>query len=68
MFNGAKTFNQSLNNWNVSKVTYMRFMFLNAFKFNQPLTYWDVSNIKYIPYMFNGAESFNIVENAPWYL
>ena len=30
MFEGATSFNQPLNNWNVSKVSFMRDMFLRA--------------------------------------
>ena len=37
MFWGATSFNQPLNNWNVSKVTYMEEMFEEATSFNQPL-------------------------------
>ena len=37
MFWGATSFNQPLNNWNVSKVTYMYDMFEEATSFNQPL-------------------------------
>ena len=37
MFNTARSFNQPLNNWNVSKVTDMNWMFEDADSFNQPL-------------------------------
>jgi len=37
MFFNASSFNQPLNNWNVSKVTDMSFMFWHAESFNQPL-------------------------------
>ena len=37
MFFNASSFNQPLNNWNVSKVTYMYDMFEEATSFNQPL-------------------------------
>ena len=37
MFNGASSFNQPLNNWNVSKVKNMAVMFEGARSFNQPL-------------------------------
>ncbi len=40
MFAGASSFNQPLNNWNVSKVMYMGSMFQNAISFNQPLNNW----------------------------
>ena len=34
---GASSFNQQLNNWNVSNVTDMAYMFMHANSFNQPL-------------------------------
>ena len=37
MFWGATSFNQPLNNWNVSNVRYMGGMFNRATSFNQPL-------------------------------
>ena len=43
MFCGATSFNQSLNKWDVSKVTDMDFMFDDASSFNQPLDDWNVS-------------------------
>ena len=43
MFGGATSFNQPLNNWNVSNVDYMYKMFMEARSFNQPLDKWNVS-------------------------
>ena len=37
MFYDAKSFNQPLNNWNVSNVKNMAWMFEDASSFNQPL-------------------------------
>ena len=37
MFQNARSFNQPLNNWNVSKVETMFAMFDDATSFNQPL-------------------------------
>ena len=45
MFGGATSFNQPLNNWNVSKVREMNCMFWNAESFNQPLDKWNVSKM-----------------------
>merc|ERR1712146_864784 len=38
---GAVSFNQPLNSWNVSNVTDMYDMFLDAESFNQPLDSWN---------------------------
>ena len=43
MFWGARSFNQPLNNWNVSNVEDMENMFQNCEDFNQPLNNWNVS-------------------------
>ena len=52
MFINAHSFNQPLNNWNVSKVTNMAEMFWGASSFNQPLKKWNVSNVRTMIYMF----------------
>ena len=77
MFNGASSFNQPLNKWNVSNVEIMNFMFSEARSFNQPLNDWDVSNddwdvsnvshVTTMDDMFLGATSFNQPRHAPWY-
>ena len=46
MFYECKSYNQPLNNWDVSNVINMKFMFVNCNSFNQPLNNWDVSNVK----------------------
>ena len=46
MFNDASSFNQPLNNWNVSNVTrYVWICFEGATSFNQNLGNWNVSNV-----------------------
>ncbi|MBQ9394429.1 MAG: BspA family leucine-rich repeat surface protein, partial [Proteobacteria bacterium] len=45
MFAGANSFNQPLENWDVSKVTNMSWMFHQAVSFDQPLENWDVSHV-----------------------
>ena len=67
LFEGARSFNQPLNNWNVSNVTNMKFMFLDATSFNQPLNNWNVSNVTDMDSMFYEATSFNQPLHAPWY-
>ena len=43
MFLCAKSFNQPVGNWDVSKVTDMKCIFNHARAFNQPLGNWNVS-------------------------
>jgi surface protein len=59
MFKDARSFNQPLNNWNVSNVTNMAGMFFNARSFNQPLNNWNVTNVTNMRSMFYRAEQFN---------
>jgi surface protein len=59
MFFHAENFNQPLNNWNVSKVEDMRFMFSGDTIFNQPLNKWDVYKVEDMAYMFSSANNFN---------
>ncbi|MDC6363319.1 MULTISPECIES: BspA family leucine-rich repeat surface protein [Flavobacteriaceae] len=53
------TANPSIGNWDVSSISHMMNMFLNAKLFNQDIGNWDVSNVTNISWMFSGAESFN---------
>ena len=59
MFSDAKSFNQPLNNWDVSNVTDMALMFYYARSFNQQLNKWNTSNVRSMKEMFLDAESFN---------
>jgi surface protein len=59
MFSYATSFNQPLNNWDVSNVTNMSQMFWTASSFNQPLIDWDVSNVTDMSGLFGYAISFN---------
>lgn len=58
-FMNAKTFNQSIDNWNVSLVQYMHDLFHGAEAFNQPLNKWTVSNVLTMDNMFKDAKVFN---------
>ena len=49
MFSGATSFNQPLNNWDVSNVFSMSSMFENATSFNQDISDWCVEQIPYEP-------------------
>ena len=58
-FRNADSFNQPLNDWNVSQVTAMGGMFSEASSFNQPLNDWNVSSVTSMKGMFRSADSFN---------
>ena len=59
MFWKASSFNQPLNDWDVSSVTVMGYMFYEAYSFNQPLNDWDVRSVTDMEYMFYEASSFD---------
>ena len=59
MFLNNTSFNQPLNNWDVSNVTLMRFAFGGATSFNQPLDSWDTSAVTSMSFLFMLASSFN---------
>ncbi|MDH5404651.1 MAG: BspA family leucine-rich repeat surface protein, partial [Candidatus Heimdallarchaeota archaeon] len=49
----------NMNNWDVSRVINMTWMFRDVTSFNQPIGNWDVSRVADMSYMFSGATSFN---------
>ena len=53
------SFNQPLNNWDVSSVTNMKNMFHRASSFNQPLNDWDVSSVTNMESMFALGDPYN---------
>jgi surface protein len=55
----SSSFNQPIDNWNVSQVRSMNSMFNNATAFNQPLVSWNVGNVTNTAYMFFQAYAFN---------
>jgi surface protein len=59
MFSNASSFNQPIENWNVSTVTNMTNMFSSAINFNLPIGSWNVSNVTNMSFMFSNTSSFN---------
>jgi surface protein len=46
---------EGIENWDVSKVTDMSFMFNKAKSFNEDISNWDVSNVTDMEWMFFGG-------------
>jgi len=59
MFWGAISFNQDLNNWDLSADTLTSTMFLYAESFNGDISSWNTSNVRFMNYMFGGATNFD---------
>jgi surface protein len=61
MFYGCKSLTKidKINNWIVSSVKKMDFMFNEANHFNQDIGRWDVSKVTSMCWMFSNASSFN---------
>jgi surface protein len=59
MFQGASSFNQSINHWDVSNVTTLYRTFRDASSFNQPLNNWNTASVTSMFETFAGATSFN---------
>lgn len=49
----------NIENWDLSNMEDMAYMFYGAVSFNQNIGMWDVSNLKDMAFMFGGATSFN---------
>ncbi|WP_295162846.1 BspA family leucine-rich repeat surface protein, partial [uncultured Brachyspira sp.] len=67
-FNRAESFNQPLNNWNVSNVEDMSYMFNEAESFNQNINNWNISKLRDIDYIFNCALYFDKNNALEFYL
>ena len=66
VFEGCKKFTgKGLDNWNVSNVKYIKFMFSDCINFNCDLSNWDISNVEYMIFAFYNCTS---LKNTPsWY-
>ncbi len=53
------SFNQPIDNWDVSKVENMRQMFCENKVFNQSLASWNTNSLIYKDNMFTGATAYN---------
>jgi surface protein len=58
MFYGTTSFNQPIDNWDVSSVTTMTNMFASSV-FNQPLNSWITSEVTDMSSMFDNADNFD---------
>jgi hypothetical protein len=58
-FDGAESFNQDLNSWDVSSVNSFGYMFRRADLFNGDISAWNVSSGTQFAGMFNQAYVFN---------
>ena len=66
MFSGAKTFNQNIGSWDVSKVNDMSSLFKSASAFNQDLTKWCVTNIATLPTEFSTSSPLTQANKPIW--
>lgn len=51
--------NANINDWDVSNITTMKWLFLEVIQYNQPLDNWVVDNVTDMGSMFSGAKNFN---------
>lgn len=56
---GKRYFNDNINDWDVSNVVDMSYIFNGCIKFNQPLNKWNISNAKDMSMMFANTASFD---------
>ena len=66
MFGYDNSFNGAIEHWNVSIVTEMSQMFLDATIFNQDLSGWCVANIITEPNSFSGYSALTSNHEPDW--
>lgn len=59
MFSRALSYNQPLDDWDVSNDEALRGMFFRALAFNQVVSNWTVTRVQTIQSMLEGARSFD---------
>ena len=59
LFQGLSSFDGSIGNWDVARVTTMSDMFNGASSFNQDISSWNVAKVTNMNNMFYDASSFN---------
>jgi len=59
IFHNVPSFNQDLNEWDVSEVVDFGLAFAETSQFNGNIKSWDTSNAEYMDLMFFNASSFN---------
>ena len=59
VFKEARSFNQKLDNWDVSSVTSAENMFTNARRFNANISRWDVSNMVSVKGMLSQTKALS---------
>jgi hypothetical protein len=57
-FFDKRTFNENINEWDVSNVENMRSAFFRFRAFNQPLDKWDVSKVYCMRFIFHDCRSW----------
>ena len=64
LFQGLSSFDGSIGNWDVARVTTMSDMFNGASSFNQDISSWDLTSLTTMTSMFYGAASFPSLSNS----
>ena len=54
-----RSFNENIENWDVTNVVTMEGMFQGCVFYNQPLNKWNINKLTNMAYLFNKCHSFN---------